>query len=57
LTPEERDTVKNKAEIKGTGFQMDMKTSAKGKGMIEVQRDSRRQRHIAALKESTKFVD
>lgn len=36
---------------------MDMKTSAKGKGMIEVQRDSRRQRHIAALKESTKFVD
>lgn len=25
--------------------------------MIELQRDSRRQRHIAALKESTKFVD
>jgi hypothetical protein len=36
LTPEEQATVKNKAEIKGTGFQMEMKTSDKGKTMIEL---------------------
>jgi len=57
MTPEEKDTVRYKAEIKGTGFQLEMKTSHKGKTMIEKQRDDRRQRHIEALKESTKFID
>lgn len=52
LTPEERASKTNKAEIKGQGFQMNMVTSAKGQVMIENQRDSRRQRHISALKES-----
>jgi len=31
--------------------------SEKGKQMIENQRDSRRQRHIEALKEAEKFVE
>ena len=57
LTPEEKAAVVNKAEIKGTGFNMEIVQSAPGKAMIEKQRDSRRQRHILALKESTKFID
>lgn len=57
LTAEERASQQNKAEIKGTGFQMTMVCSDKGKEMLEKQRDSRRQRHIEALKECTKFVD
>ena len=36
---------------------MNMVCSDKGKDMLEKQRDSRRQRHIEALKECTKFVD
>jgi gas vesicle protein len=57
LTTEERSSKINKAEIKGTGFQMKMVSSLKGAEMIEAQRDSRRQRHIACLKECEKFVD
>jgi hypothetical protein len=57
LTAEEKASKVNKAEIKGTGFQMEMVQSAKGKAMIEKQRDSRRQRHIAAVEESHKFID
>ena len=57
LTPEERASKVNKAEIKGTGFQMQMVSSEKGRVMIEAQRDSRRQRHIAAVNESHKFID
>lgn len=57
LTVEERNTKLNKAEIKGTGYQMKMVQSLKGASMIEAQRDSRRQRHIACLKEAEKFVD
>ena len=36
---------------------MQMFCSEKGKVMIENQRDSRRQRHIEALKECEKFVE
>ena len=36
---------------------MEMINSAAGAKMIDAQRDSRRQRHIAALKESQKFID
>ena len=57
LTAEERASRVNKAEIKGTGFAMEMVTSDKGRVMIEKQRDSRRQRHIAAVNESHKFID
>ena len=57
LTPEERASKVNKADIKGQGFIMQMVTSQKGKDMIEAQRDSRRQRHISALNESHKFID
>lgn len=57
LTNEEKDSHKNKAEIKGTGYQLKMVSSLKGAEMIEAQRDSRRQRHIVCLKESEKFVD
>ena len=57
FTPEELYSKANKAEIKGTGFQMKMVSSHKGAVMIEAQRDSRRQRHIACLKESEKFVE
>jgi Domain of unknown function (DUF4455) len=57
LTPEEKASVANKAEIKGQGFQMSMVCSEKGRAMIEAQQDSRRQRHIAAVNESHKFVE
>jgi len=36
---------------------MTMVNSEKGRKMIEEQKDSRRQRHIAALNESQKFID
>lgn len=36
---------------------MDMIQSEKGRQMIEDQRDSRRQRHIEALKDCEKFVE
>ena len=36
---------------------MTMVCSEPGRQMLEDQRDSRRQRHIAALKESQKFID
>ena len=36
---------------------MEMVSSEKGRIMIEKQRDSRRQRHIAAVNESHKFID
>jgi hypothetical protein len=52
LTAEERASEQNSAEIKGTGFNMNMVCSDAGRHMIEDQRDSRRQRHIASLKES-----
>ena len=39
------------------GFNMEMVCSEKGKNMIELQRDNRRQRHIEALKEAEKFVE
>jgi hypothetical protein len=42
LTDEEKSSKFNKAEIKGTGFQMKMVSSLKGAEMIEAQRDSRR---------------
>ena len=57
LTPDEKQAVVDEAEIKGTSFSMTMTCSDKGRKMIEAQRDSRRQRHIAALKESQKFID
>ena len=57
LTVEEKASRVNKAEIKGTGFKMTMVSSEKGRTMIEAQRDSRRQRHIAAVNESHKFID
>jgi transcription termination factor NusB len=43
--------------VKGTGFNMNIASSDKGRIMIEQQMDSRRQRHIVALKESQKFID
>ena len=42
LTAEEKASKTNKAEIKGTGFELQMVTSEKGRVMIEAQRDSRR---------------
>ena len=57
LTVEEKASKNNKQEIKGTGFKMEMVSSEKGRIMIEKQRDSRRQRHIAAVNESHKFID
>lgn len=57
LTGEEKASLVNEAEIKGTGFIMQMTCSEKGRVMIEDQRDNRRQRHLQALKESEKFVD
>ena len=57
LTVEEKASKNNKQEIKGTGFKMEMVSSDKGRVMIEKQRDSRRQRHIAAVNESHKFID
>lgn len=57
LTVEERASKENKAEIKGTGFQMKMLQSLPGATMIENQRDERRMRHIALLKECEKFVE
>jgi hypothetical protein len=57
MTKEEENSKLNKAEIKGTGYQLKMVSSLKGAEMIEAQRDSRRQRHIVCLKESEKFVD
>lgn len=57
LTVEERFSKQNKQEIKGTGFNMTMFQSEKGQVMIEAQRDSRRQRHLDALKECEKFVE
>ena len=57
LTAEEKSSKVNKQEIKGTQFKMEMVSSEKGRIMIEKQRDSRRQRHIAAVNESHKFID
>jgi hypothetical protein len=57
LTVDEKASKNNKQEIKGTGFKMEMVSSDKGRVMIEKQRDSRRQRHIAAVNESHKFID
>lgn len=57
LTAEEKASLLNEAEIKGTGFIMSMTCSDKGRAMIEDQRDTRRQRHLQALKESEKFID
>ncbi len=57
LSTEQQASKSNKAEIKGTGFQMTMVQSEKGANMIEDQRDSRRQRHIVCLKECEKFVE
>ena len=57
FTAEEKASKVNKQEIKGTGFNMEMVQSEKGRSMIEAQRDSRRQRHIEALKECEKFVE
>ena len=51
LTPDEKLTLQNEADIKGTGFQMSIVSSEKGRVMLEAQRDSRRQRHIKALNE------
>lgn len=42
LTPDEKASAVNEAEIKGTGFSMTIVQSEKGKQMIEDQRDSRR---------------
>lgn len=57
MTAEEKLSQLNKKEVKGTNFQREMVISEKGKSMIEAQRDSRRQRHLAALKEAEKFVE
>ena len=57
LSSDQQASKANKAEIKGTGFQMKMVESLKGAEMIEAQRDSRRQRHIACLKECEKFTE
>lgn len=57
LTAEEKASRVNKQEIKGTGFNLEMYCSDKGRQMIENQRDSRRQRHIEALKECERFVE
>jgi hypothetical protein len=54
---DEKASLINEAEIKGTGFQMTMTCSDKGREMLEDQRDSRRQRHLKALKESEKFIE
>ena len=47
----------DESEKDHSGFQMKMVSSLKGAEMIEAQRDSRRQRHIACLKECEKFVE
>jgi hypothetical protein len=57
MTVEEKLSKDNKQVVKGTNFQREMVISEKGKTMIEAQRDSRRQRHLAALKEAEKFVE
>jgi len=36
---------------------MTVVSSDKGRAMLELQRDTRRQRHLAALKESEKFIE
>ena len=46
LTAEEKASLVNEAEIKGTNFQMEMVCSEPGRKMLEEQRDSRRQRHL-----------
>jgi hypothetical protein len=57
LTPEEQASTHNKAELKAQGHQGAVVMSHLGKAMIENQMDSRRQRHINRMKESTKFID
>lgn len=57
MTVEEKLSKDNKQVVKGTNFQREMIVSEKGKAMIEAQKDSRRQRHLAALKEAEKFVE
>ena len=57
LTPEEMLSLIEDSAVKGTGFNMNIASSEKGRVMIEQQMDSRRQRHIVALKESQKFID
>jgi hypothetical protein len=42
LTAEEKASLLNEAEIKGTSFQMEMVCSEAGRKMLEDQRDSRR---------------
>jgi len=41
----------DKATVQGVGFNLEAFSSEKGKKMIDLQRDSRRQRHIQSIKE------
>lgn len=47
----------DKATVKGVGFNLEAFSSEKGKKMIDLQRDSRRQRHIQSIKECEKFLE
>lgn len=47
----------DKSTVKGVGFNLEAFSSEKGKKMIDLQRDSRRQRHIQSVKECEKFLE
>jgi len=47
----------DKSTVKAVGFNIEGYSSLKGKKMIEEQRDSRRQRHLQAIKECEKFLE
>ena len=47
----------DKAIVQGVGFNLEAYSSEKGKKMIDLQRDSRRQRHIQSVKEWEKFLE
>ena len=47
----------DKSTVQGVGFNLEAYSSEKGKKMIDLQRDSRRQRHIQSIKEWEKFLE
>ena len=47
----------DKRIVKGVGFNITAVSSEKGRAMLELQKDSRRQRHLVAMKECERFVE
>lgn len=47
----------DKGVVKGVGFNLQPFNSEKGKKMIDIQKDSRRQRHLHSVKECEKFLE